>query len=323
MSKNRSAPGLIVAVSSRALFDFEDENRVFEAQGEAAYRRAQWDKIEVPAKPGVACRLVRKLLALNGGGGGEKKVEVAVLSRNDPFTGMRVFHSASELDLSIARGVFTRGRAPYPYLSPLGAHLFLSANDADVKSAIESGVPAAHIFRHSDSDSQASGDSDSELRIVFDGDAVLFGDEAERVYAEKGIDAFTAHEKKNRNKPLSAGPFEPFLRALHRLQKNATATAPRIRTALMTARGAPAHERQLRTLVKWGVEIDEAFFLSGAEKKEFIRAFRPDFFFDDQPRHLIPAADCAPVGHVDFGIRNRPPSKPKPTAATRARRKPR
>lgn len=288
---------LVVAISSRALFDFEEENRHFESTDDRAYMKLQLERLDRAATPGVAFSLVNKLLAFNGT---EPRVEVVVLSRNDPVSGMRVFRSAQHYGLSVKRGVFTRGQSPWRYLKPLNAHLFLSMNEADVRSALLAGVPAARVFPHS---ARASSAHPNEVRIAFDGDAVLFSDEAERVFQFSGLDAFQAHERDHSATPLAAGPFKPLLEALQRLQQEPV-QGMRIRTALVTARSAPAHERAIRTLMDWNIEVDEAMFLGGLPKGEFLREFEPDFFFDDQTGHVDSAALHVPAGHVASGVSN-------------------
>jgi len=289
---------LVVAISSRALFDFEEENQRFEAGNDRDYMALQQTRLDQPAKPGVAFSLVRKLLAFNADGA--PKVEVVVLSRNDPISGMRVFRSATHYGLNIQRGVFTRGESPWRYLRPLKAQLFLSANEADVRSALQAGVAAARVLPLS---AHASSTHPHELRIAFDGDAVLFSDEAEQVYQREGLDAFQTHEITHANTPLPAGPFKPVLQALHRLQQEGGG-GMKVRTALVTARSAPAHERAIRTLMDWRIEVDEAMFLGGLAKGEFLREFEPDFFFDDQAGHIASAAAHVPAGHVSAGIAN-------------------
>jgi 5'-nucleotidase len=312
---------LVVAISSRALFDFEEENRVFEnglaaepppgAKKDAAYMKLQLDRLEVPAKPGVAFSLVKKLLAFNAVPGQpaepdnavpppQQRVEVVILSRNDPVSGMRVFRSAQHYGLNIQRGTFNRGEAPWRYLKPLHANLFLSAHLSDVRDALAAGVPAAQVYPHS---ARASDAHPNEVRIAFDGDAVLFSDEAERVFQASGLSAFQQHERDKATQPLLAGPFKPLLEALHRLQQAGTSNM-RIRTALVTARSAPAHERAIRTLMDWNIEVDEAMFLGGLAKGEFLREFEPDFFFDDQTGHVDSASRHVPSGHVASGVSN-------------------
>lgn len=296
---------LVVAISSRALFDFEEENRLFEAQDDRAYMQLQLQRLDQPARPGVAFSLVNKLLAFNAD---SPRVQVVILSRNDPVSGMRVFRSAQHYGLSIERGVFTRGESPWRYLKPLDANLFLSTNEADVRSALHAGVPAARVYPHS---ARASDAHPAEVRIAFDGDAVLFSDEAERVFRHGGLDAFQSHERTHSGTPLAPGPFKPLLEALHRLQRAGTegglargAAGMRVRTALVTARSAPAHERAIRTLMDWQIEVDEAMFLGGLAKGEFLREFEPDFFFDDQTGHVDSAAVHVPAGHVASGVSN-------------------
>jgi 5'-nucleotidase len=292
---------LVVAISSRALFDFEEENRVFDAQGERAYIDLQYSRINVPAKEGVAFRLVKKLLAFNSGDA--QLVEVVILSKNDPVSGLRIFRSAQRAGLKLERGVFTRGRSPYRYLDALKANLFLSANEKDVMGALDAHFPAARVLPES---AQAGGRHAEEVRIAFDGDAVLFSDEAERVFQSDGLDAFTRHETAHALKPLPPGPFKPLLEALHRLQAASGTDVPmRVRTALVTARSAPAHERAVRTLMDWNIAVDEALFLGGLDKGEFLKAFQPDFYFDDQRGHVASASQHVATGHVPFGIANK------------------
>lgn len=289
---------LVVAISSRALFDFERENQVFERGDDRAYMQLQRERLNIPATPGVAFSLVQKLLAFNEPGA--QRVEVVILSRNDPVSGLRVMKSAAHYALPIIRCAFTRGESPWRYLQPLKANLFLSTHLSDVRAALAAGVPAAQVYPHS---AHASDAHPSEVRIAFDGDAVLFSDEAERVYQDQGLSAFQQHEMDKVAQPLPDGPFKPLLVALHRMQQAKT-PAMRIRTALVTARSAPAHERAIRTLMDWNIDIDEAMFLGGLDKGEFLREFEPDFFFDDQTGHIESAARHVPSGHVASGVRN-------------------
>ena len=289
---------LVVAISSRALFNLEEENRLFEAGDADAYMQLQLSRLDVPAAPGVAFSLVRKLLAFNDAG--TQRVEVVMLSRNDPVSGMRIFRSGREAGIQLERGVFTQGRDPFGYLRPLRAHLFLSANEQDVREALSLGFPAARVLTES---VQAGHNHPDEVRIAFDGDAVLFSDEAEQVFQAQGLDAFQLHETDKAALPLPDGPFKPLLAALHRLQQAATPRM-RVRTALVTARSAPAHERAIRTLMNWNIAVDEAMFLGGLAKGEFLREFEPDFFFDDQTGHVRSAAQHVPAGHVNSGVSN-------------------
>ena len=289
---------LVVAISSRALFNLEEENRIFESGDDAGYMKLQLERLDVPAQPGIAYSLVRKLMRFNDDG--VQRVEVVILSRNDPVSGMRVFRSGVANGISLQRGVFTQGRPPFGYLRPLRAHLFLSVNAEDVREALVAGFPAARVLVES---VHASDAYPNEVRIAFDGDAVLFSDEAERVFQAEGLDAFQKHESSKAAMPLPEGPFKPLLAALHRLQR-ASSPSMRIRTALVTARSAPAHERAIRTLMDWNIRVDEAMFLGGLPKGEFLREFEPDFFFDDQTGHVDAAARHVPSGHVSSGISN-------------------
>ena len=289
---------LVVAISSRALFDFEEENRLFESGDDRAYMQLQLQRVEQPARAGVAFSLVNKLLAFNAGG--RQRVEVVILSRNDPVSGMRVFRSAQHYGLPVQRGVFTRGESPWRYLRPLKANLFLSTNEADVRQALAAGVPAARVYPES---ARASAAHPEQVRIAFDGDAVLFSDEAERVFQSHGLSAFQSHERDRAATPLAPGPFKPLLDALQSLQREPV-PGMRLRTALVTARSAPAHERAIRTLMDWQIEIDEAMFLGGLPKGSFLREFEPDFFFDDQTGHVDSASAHVPAGHVASGVSN-------------------
>ncbi len=304
--KENPRPTLVVATSSRALFDLDESHRVFEEQGVDAYHEYQIEHEDDVLEPGVAFCLVRKLLRLNELFDGRVKVEVVLLSRNSADTGLRVFNSIEHHGLDITRAAFTGGRSPFEYASVLGAHLFLSAEPEDVARALKAGVAAATITpmpgrRKGEVDGQVR---QEQLRIAFDGDAVLFSDEAERVYRSQGLEAFEASEKAAAHKPLEAGPFRRFLEVLHQMQTLANEGTSPIRTALVTARGAPAHERVIRTLRAWNIRIDEALFLGGMDKSAFLKAFQADIFFDDQSHHVNSAAQFVPAGHVPHGVAN-------------------
>jgi 5'-nucleotidase len=294
----KASARLIVAVSSRALFALEESHRVYADQGEEKYAEYQIAHEDDVLEPGVAFSMVRKLLALNTPEFPDQ-VEVVLASRNSADTGLRVFHSIEAHNLAIRRAAFTRGRAPWRYLKDFSTHLFLSANPEDVREALTAGIAAATILPDS-----AAMPRHPELRIAFDGDAVIFSDEAERVYQEKGLAEFNRVETERKEEPLPGGPFKPFLAALHELQSRYEADASPIRTALVTARGAPAHERVIRTLRSWGVRIDEALFLAGKDKGTFLESFGADIFFDDQWRHCDSAKGFVATGHVPFGVKN-------------------
>ena len=291
---------LVVAISSRALFNLEEENRLFDAGDPDAYMRLQLERVDVPAAPGIAYSMIRKLLRFNDDG--VQRVEVVILSRNDPVSGMRIFNSGAAAELRVQLGVFTQGRPPFRYLRPLNADIFLSANASDVREALAAGFPAAHVRVDG---ALASALHPDEVRIAFDGDAVLFSDEAERVYQRDGLDAFTQHETAHALRPLPPGPFKPLLEALHRLQAASGKDVPvRVRTALVTARSALAQERAVRTLMEWNIAVDEAMFLGGLDKGAFLKSFEPDFYFDDQRGHVDSARLHVAAGHVPFGVAN-------------------
>ncbi len=270
---------LVIAISSRALFNLEDSHRVYEDDGLIAYQNYQIEREEQPLEPGDAFSLVKKLLHLNVLLD-KSRVEVILLSRNSADTGLRVFNSIQHYGLDITRAAFCGGDSPYRYIEAFGSHLFLSTDGADVRQALELGVAAATILP-----SQTSSADKEILKIAFDGDAVLFSDEAERVYKSSGLAAFTASEKDAANDPLTGGPFKPFLAALQQIQMEFPSGEAPIRTCLVTARSAPAHERVVKTLRAWNIRIDESLFLGGLDKGEFLSAFHADVFFDDQQGH--------------------------------------
>ncbi|MBK1647085.1 5'-nucleotidase [Rhabdochromatium marinum] len=292
---------LVVAISSRALFDLAESHRVFEDQGVAAYREYQVAHESDVLEPGVAFSLVKKLLALNDRLGERGQVDVILLSRNSTDTGLRVFNSIHHYGLEIARAAFTSGASPYRYVAAFGAHLFLSADPSDVRQALLAGCAAATIWANPPF---AAARSDDQLRIAFDGDAVLFSDESERIFRRDGLDAFNANEVAAAREPLSDGPFKGFLLALQRIQTIFPAAESPLRTALITARGAPSHERVIRTLRAWEIRIDEALFLSGLSKGRFLKAFDADIFFDDQEVHCQDASSLVATGHVPLGAAN-------------------
>ncbi len=286
---------LVIAISSRALFDLDTAHQVYEDKGLAAYSQYQIDNEQVPLNPGTAFGVVRKLLALNDSLTDAMRVEVVLLSRNSADTGLRVFNSIEHYQLPITRAVFCGGEAPF------GCQLFLSAEPADVRKALENQVAAATLVSR-----QASDNENQQLRFAFDGDAVLFSDEAEQVFKRDGLEAFTASERAARHEPLQGGPFKRFLAALQQLQQAFPADEAPIRTALVTARSAPAHERVIRTLRAWDIRIDESIFLGGLDKTEFLKAYQADVFFDDQQTHCDRAADHVTTGHVPHGVANPP-----------------
>lgn len=290
---------LVIAISSTALFDLAESHRIYMESGVNSYAQYQIDHEDEELKPGAAFGLVQKLLSLNDTQKATPRVEVILLSRNSADTGLRVFNSIENHKLKITRAAFTSGNSPYLYAEAFGAHLFLSTNPADVIQAIKAGIAAATIV----SPTQASNESET-IKFAFDGDAVLFSDEAEQIFQKAGLEEFTRSEKQSAQKPLEGGPFKNFLGALHKLQKEYTQENCPIRTALVTARSAPAHERVIRTLRHWDIRIDEALFLGGMDKTKFLKAFGADVFFDDQEGHIDRAKDHIASGHVPSGVTN-------------------
>lgn len=297
---------LVIAVSSRALFNLDESHAIFEHAGVDAYCRHQIENEDVPLKPGVAFNLVKKLLALNAIDPANPRVEVILLSRNTADTGLRIFNSIQHHQLDIGRAAFTGGASTHQYISAFGAHLFLSAYPDDVRKALEAGFAAATIMSSAAPD-MTDATHPSQLRIAFDGDAVLFSDESERIYKQNGLDAFQTNEVKAAKQPLPGGPFKNFLAMLHQIQLDYPENASPIRTALITARAAPAHERVIRTLRAWNIRIDEALFLGGKDKGDFLRAFGADIFFDDQRKHCDSARQHVATGHVPHGVANEQP----------------
>jgi 5'-nucleotidase len=290
---------LVIGISSRALFDLGESHAIYESSGLQAYSEYQMEHENEYLKPGVAFPLVRKLLALNEDDVPHPGVEVILLSRNSADTGLRIFNTIEHYGLKIERAAFTGGESPYRYMEAYGADLLLSTNAGDVRKALERGYAAATILPGS-----ASSRDSGQLRIAFDGDAVIFGDEAERIYQERGLEAFSDSERLSAGMPLSGGPFKPVLEALHKIQSAYPIENNPIRTALVTARSAPAHKRVVLTLRQWGIRIDEALFLGGRSKGEFLKTFGADIFFDDQQVHIDSARAHVASAHVPTGVTN-------------------
>tara|TARA_A100001037_G_scaffold184503_1_gene165358 strand:+ start:4959 stop:5861 length:903 start_codon:yes stop_codon:yes gene_type:complete len=291
---------LTVAISSRALFDLDESNDLYEREGLEAYRRYQIQHEDVVLEPGEALSMVKKLLNINDLLG-KRRVEIILLSRNSADTGLRIFNSIKANELDITRAAFCGGESPYRYVRAFGCSLFLSTHAEDVGHALEHGVAAATLIGTPAGEPR---NPSADLRLAFDGDSVLFSDEAEQVYQSQGLAAFSEKEAQAAGRPLEGGPFKPFLSALHGLQREFGEQQCPIRTALVTARSAPAHERVIRTLRAWDIRLDESLFLGGMDKTEFLRAFGADVFFDDQSLHCERAKDHVTTGHVPHGIAN-------------------
>lgn len=287
---------LLVGVSTRALFDLEEEHQIFEMEGVLAYAALQLKREKEILRPGAAFDVVKRLLSLNQGEG-EKNVEVILLSKNSPDLSLRALYSAERLGIQVQRGSFTSGRTVAPYVNAWGIDLFLSNDDGDVRAAVEGGTASAKLgappAHHSE-------DLHDEVRIAFDGDAVVFSPESDEIYVTRGLQAFLAHERQNAQVPMKSGPFGKFLNKLAVLRE--TFMRPdgtsRVRIAIVTARNAPAHERVVHTLRAWGTPADEAHFVGQHEKAPFLKAFGAHIFFDDQEKHVLGAASVVAAGLV-------------------------
>jgi 5'-nucleotidase len=290
---------LVVAVSSRALFNLDESHAIFEMQGREAFCRYQIEHEDEILEPGYGFSLVKKFLNLNDSYPDDPLVEIILLSQNSADTGLRIFNSIVHYRLKIVRAAFTSGASPYCYIPAFGAHLFLSTNADDVAKALAAGFAAATILC-----GPSMSHHSEQLRIAFDGDSVLFSDQSERIYQQRGLAEFIENERHEAKKPLTGGPFKDFLSTLHHIQTQFDPQTSPIRTALVTARAAPAHERVIRTLRVWGIRIDEALFLGGMDKGAFLKAFGADIFFDDQKSHCESAAQHVSAAHVPHGITN-------------------
>ena len=299
---NPDTKPLVVAISSRALVDLDSTHQIYLDEGLQAYIDYQRERENEFLQPGVAFPLVQKLLALNNDDHDHPGVDIVLLSRNSADTGLRIFNSIEHYDLRIERAVFTNGASPSNYIEPCGADVFLSANAVDVRKVLTAGYAAATILPQATRENRSG-----QLRIAFDGDAVIFSDEAERIYKTQGLAAFSSSEREAAETPLRAGPFKAVLEAIHKIQSSYPADENPVRTALVTARSAPAHKRVILTLRAWGIRIDESMFLGGRDKAAFLRAFGADIFFDDQQLHCDSTSQMIATGHVPHGVANEEP----------------
>lgn len=290
---------LVIGVSSRALFDLSYENEIYEQEGLEAYCQYQLEHENDILKPGTGFALIESMLNINGIEPGVRRTEVVIISRNSADTSLRISNSIDAYQLDVTRAAFTGGEPVAKYLNAFEVDLFLSATEEDVQAAVQSNVAAGLIY---DGPSRDRGDPLKQIRIAFDGDAVLFSKESEMIYQQQGLEAFIDHEKRNAQQPLPEGPFAKLLKTLSYLQfdldSKASQATPPIRTALVTARNSPAHERVIRTLRTWKVRIDETFFLGGVPKHKILESFSPHIFFDDQHLHCEGAARVVPTARV-------------------------
>ena len=293
---------LIIGISSRALFNLDESHDIYEKEGLDSYRDYQIANEDKTLDPGEAFSLVKKILSINSFYKDKERIEVILLSRNTSDTGLRIRNSIEAHGLNINRAAFCGGESPHRYVKNFGVHLFLSSSFEDVKLAIESNVAAATIIsRDGENNTQSN---DDQLKIAFDGDAVIFSDDSEKVFHEEGLDAFIENEVMATS-PLKEGPFKSFLVELNKIQNDFDANECPIRTALVTARSAPSDKRVIKTLREWGVRIDESLFLGGMSKQHFLKSFEADIFFDDQKKHIMDAIKTTASGHVPYGIKNK------------------
>lgn len=309
---------LVVGISSRALFDLDKANQVFEKDGAEEYRKFQRENLDNPLAPGVAFEFIKRLLSLNdlSPSSDDPLVEVIVLSRNDPVTGLRVMRSVENHGLKITRAIFMEGRSPYKYMNALHMSLFMSANEKDVREAVLKKFPAGQVIGLG----KFADDDDKDLRIAFDFDGVLADDDSQKVHDKEGLASFHAHEDSKRAIPLGPGPLKNFLEKVNKIQrleaqkqKSDPSYRIRVHVSIITARNAPAHERAVTSLNEWGVRVNDGFFLGGIEKVSVLRVLNPHIYFDDQKTHLELAALGTPCVHVPFGNSNTTGDKSPPT----------
>jgi len=293
---------LIIGISSRALFNLDQSHEIYEKEGLESYRDYQIANEDVTLEPGEAFSLVKKILSINSLYKDKQRIEVILLSRNTSDTGLRIRNSIEAHGLDISRAAFCGGESPHRYVRDFGVHLFLSSSFEDVKLAIESNVAAATIIPRDGDNSRKL--NQGQLKIAFDGDAVIFSDDSEKVFHEDGLDAFIKNEV-SATSPLKAGPFKSFLVELNKIQNDFNVNECPIRTALVTARSAPSDKRVIKTLREWGVRIDESLFLGGMSKQQFLKSFQADIFFDDQKKHIMDAVKSTASGHVPYGVKNK------------------
>lgn len=303
---------LVIGVASSAMFDLSESDKVFRTKGEEEYRKYQAKNIDNPLNKGVSFSFVKRLLSLNNlseNSASDPLVEVVLLSRNDPDTGLRVMKSIKHHNLPITRAIFMQGKSPYEYIPALSISLFLSGNSSDVKEAIRLGYPAGHVLKSTIVD-----DEDDDLRIAFDFDGVLADDESETVmHKTNDVNQFHEHETKNVMQPHNPGPLKEFLvkvSAIQKIEEKKKQADPsyrnRLRVSIVTARNAPSHERAINTLKEWGVMTNDAFFLGGVDKGLILGVLKPHIFFDDQSGHLSSTSSVAPSVHIPFGVKNAP-----------------
>lgn len=289
---------LVIGVSSRALFNLEEENAVFEKEGIAGFRKYQQEREDEPLRPGTAFVLVKSLLELNNQAN-RRIVEVVVMSRNSPETGVRMLNSINKHSLDITRVALSGGEPLAPYIEAYSIDLFLSKDDKDVQTVIDSRASAAATIYDPPTEFDPN---DNRVKIAFDADAVLFSEDSEYRYKTEGMEAFHKYESEHENEPLKEGPFAKLLIKLSKIQEHLPTSIELtpLRLSIVTARNAPSHMRVIKTLRKWGVYVDEAHFLGGLSKDKILKAFGAHIFFDDQETHLTATSKVVPSGKVPY-----------------------
>lgn len=298
---------LVIGIASSALFDLAKSDKVFRTKGVKAYREYQEKRLNKPLKPGVAFPFIKRLLSLNNlAEPNDPLVEVIVLSKNSPDTGLRVMHSIEHHSLPITRAIFQQGQSPYRFMRALNMSLFLSANAEDVRQAVAETLPSGRVLTSAFVD-----DDETDLRIAFDFDGVLADDASERVMKDGGLDRFHQHEIANITTSHNPGPLQDFLKGINRIQNREEEERQvdreykiRVRVSVVTARNAPSHERAVKSLKQWGLQVNDAFFLGGIDKSKILHTLRPHIFFDDQELNLKSASATVPCVHVPFGVAN-------------------
>ncbi|XP_025310376.1 cytosolic 5'-nucleotidase 1B isoform X3 [Canis lupus familiaris] len=300
---------ITIAVSSRALFNMMDARKIYEEEGLEKYMEYQLNNENVILTPGPAFRFVKALQHVNARlrelyPNEQDLFDIVLMTNNHAQVGVRLINSVNHYGLLIDRFCLTGGKSPIGYLKAYLTNLYLSADSEKVQEAIQEGIASATMF----DGAKDMAYCDTQLRVAFDGDAVLFSDESEHIAKEYGLDKFFQHETLFENKPLAQGPLKGFLEDLGRLQKKFYAKDERllcpIRTYLVTARSAASSgARVLKTLRRWGLEIDEALFLAGAPKGPILVKIRPHIFFDDHMFHIEGAQKLGTISaHVPYGI---------------------
>ncbi|MFC6205122.1 5'-nucleotidase [Psychrobacter urativorans] len=307
---------LIVAISATALFDLsESENHLLQLlehrpnRAIKEFRDYMAERENEPLAIGAGYPLIKALLNLNNYCHDCTQpdidlqaplVEVVIVSKSSPDTGIQVLNAIREHGLSISRSAFISGSLVAPYINDFNIDLFLTTNRNDAQQVADANICACAIL---DATPVNTYELDTEqLRIAFDGDAVLFDDSGELLYKQKGLKAFHDREAQMRDLPIEKGPYAELLIKLSKLQERLPVHMDHrpINIALVTARNAPADLRAIKTLRQWGVDVDMAFFLGGLDKTAVLKTFAPHIFFDDSIKHIDAARNFVPTALVPY-----------------------